>query len=203
VSTQAGGRLPLTDDEAAQLATARKAGGVFLAGIQSRSDGVIRATSLAGAVATASVRVVDAGGSVVATAKASAASFGKGDDAAQGRAGAEALRRALAKLRKRLDRYWPAVKATTGGVIVSMTGMRSHRALRAIERHLAASRSPIRIIRRRLSQGMVQLVVDSKLSPKRLAAVIRSAPLSSASLSARARDSRVEVRVRDFSGGGS
>jgi hypothetical protein len=203
VSSQAGGQLPLSDDEGAALAKSRKAGGAFLAGIQSRPDGTIRGTTLVGAVATASVRVVDDSGTVVGKVGASAAGYGPSSTAAQSRAGSEALRRALAKLRRPLDRYWPPVKATLGGVTVSMTGLRSHVVLQAIERHLAASRSPIRIIRRRLSSGMVQLVVDSKLSPGRLAAIISSAPVPSASVAARARDGQVEVRVRDFSGGGS
>lgn len=203
-SSSAGSKLPLTDSEAAQVAGAAQAGGGFVAGIQSRPDGTVRATQLTGAVATARVRVVDSQGKLIADSSGSAAGFGADAEAAETMAGTEALRRALAKLRRRLSSHWPAAgKAASQGVTVSLTGVRSHGVLRAIERHLSASRAKVRIVRRRMSQGLVQLVVDSTLSAKRLAAIVRSAPVSSASIRAREKDGQVQVRVRDFSGGGS
>jgi len=188
-------------DEAIRLA-GKGVGGAFVVALSAKDDGGIRATGLRGAVATARLRVVDGGGGEVGEATASAASYAGDAALAERKASAEALRLALAKMRRPLAAYWPAPAPRQGGIDIVITGIHSERSLSAIERHLAASRAKIDIVARRLRRGMFQWNVDSSLSATRLAALLGSVPMPSGSISARSTGpTRIEVRVQDFSGG--
>ena len=197
------GELPLGDGEVAQLAASAGAGGAFVVAVKARGDGAIRATRQVGAVASAIVRVVDAAtASKVVEGRASAAGYGADAGTAERRAGAEAVRLAMSKVRRRLDSYWPVSRDTGDDIAVVISGLRTERALGAIERHLASSRAKISITGRRLRLGFVQWSVASSLSARRLAALLSSVPMSAGSIRARVKSAkRIEVRVRDFAGG--
>jgi len=194
---------PVTNVEGAMNAAAKaKVGGAVLVIVNRGAQKPVRGTSLAGAEVTVSVRVLDRRGSAtISEVESEAAGFGPSSAAARRHATKEALVRALSEARKDIDKRW-SLPLDREGIQVTIVGVQSYRTLQALERHASASRSKLAITGRRLGHGVIQWTVASRLDAKQLAALLKSAPIPSGSISARAGSAgKIEVRVRDFGGG--
>ena len=192
-------RLPLTDEGAAAIARSVSAGGVLVVGVEARPKGTIRATSLSGAVARATVRVLDVSEdtpAMVAQADVQAAGYGESPEKALTHASAEAARRAVLQIAAQLVAFWPLEQARDNAIAIEVRGYRDWSDIRALTRHLGSTHGITRVWPQKLGRRGVVLAAVTDIGRRRLASAIRRAPLRDASVKTAARGRGVLVTIK-------
>lgn len=211
--------VPLSDEAAAEVARAVGAGGAFVVGVKAWREGPIRATSLIGALATATIRVVDVpggsdGGSngastgranLLAQAEVRAAGYGPTEDQALADASARAAERAMRAVIKAVIDYWPPqVASAEDALLIEVRGYRTWRDVRALHKQLADTQGITRTWPRQLGRSGVVLAAETKLSRRRVAAALRRTALSDARVSTRRQgEGRLLVTITGSAADGS
>ena len=195
-------RMPMSDEAAAALARQIGAGGVFLIGSSTQSDGSIRGTRMFGAQGRAKIRVLDITGSeilVVARANVRGAGFGGDQAAALDAAGTDTAGRLLADVAAEVSAYWPPVVKDTGGAVtVEIRGYRGWQSIASLLRALNKTRGIDRAWPLEVGGRGVIVAVETSLEQRRLISAIRRADIPTArrlSVSALG-DRSLEVRIR-------
>lgn len=186
--------VPLSDDAAAEIARAARVGGAFVVGVKAQRDGVIRGTALVGALARASVRVIDVGdgsASLVTQVDVEGAGFGDDESAALSNAAADAVERAMRAIMATLVAYWPPLIASGDDMLVEVRGFRDWVPVQAIVKGLASHRGIKRVWPRQLGRRGIVLAVATSLGKRRVASLISRLNVPS-----------MDIKVRSSSDGG-
>lgn len=188
--------LPLGDDAAAALAGELGAGGALVVGVQAAGDGPIRGTRLRGAVARASVRVIDArSGALVARIASEGSGYGADEVAAAGAAQEEAIAAALVAVEQALRAYWPIPVAAGEHTLVGIRGAVTWSPVAAVIQRLASTPGVIAVHPRRVRGDRVVLAVETRLRPEEIVAAVRRARLVRGQVAARVARGGVDVVV--------
>lgn len=194
--------IPLSDAAAATIAARVGAGGAFVLGVKSWREGPIRATSLVGALATASIRVVDlrgpsggesggeSGGQVLASAEVRAAGFGETEEQALADAAARAAERAVRAVMAAAVAHWPPSINADDAMLVEVRRYRGWSDIRALRKQLENTHGITRVWPRQLGRRGVVLAVSTDINRRRVAAALRKVILEGARVDTRARGDR-------------
>jgi hypothetical protein len=189
--------LPIDDDAAVDLARSVGAGGAFVVGVGAKLEGKIRGTSLTGAAATASLRVVDAqNGEAIAKSSGKGAAWGNDDGSAAGAAAVDSVERAMRSVAADVARHWPVSRSSSGdGLEVKIRGASSWAVIAAIIAKLAATRGVRAVHPIRVDRGKIDIALESGISPNEVAAQIKRARVGNVTVATKVKDRDVLVKI--------
>jgi Flagellar assembly protein T, N-terminal domain len=188
---------PCTEDSAAKTALSAAAQGALVGSDEVSAEGAIRGTDLVAARAKVTLKLIEPGGRVAGDDHSDQLAYDHTAEAAADGAARAAAVEAARNLQPQLASHWPsAAEAISGGVMVTVTGLKRWADYAGLLRALASLPGVAGVAPRRFARGEVDLVVRTASSASQLAAGLDRAPPSGVRVRAAAEGEgalRVEV----------
>jgi hypothetical protein len=189
--------LPLGDEAALDLARRVGAASVWIAGLEVRSDGPIRSTRLKGAIGRGKLRVLDAGGELVAESEAEGAGFDRSVDDAAAAAARDLSQRLTGAAAGKVTSRWSAAASSGPQILVRIRGAHTWASIGALIHRLGATSGVDAVHAREVVRGRIALGVETRMAPARIASALQQTRLPSGTLVVQARGERqVDVEIR-------